>query len=303
MNQGLVVVIVGPTASGKTNMAVQIAERFETEVISADARQFYAEMQIGTARPFPEELSGIPHHFLGHISITTPYGAGQYADEARPVLEKLLKEKSIAIVVGGSGLYIKAFLQGLDELPYVSEELRDSIKSTYEIKGLSWLQQEVRERDEAGYLALDYQNPARLMRALELLTVSDLPLKAIFNQKSKKDLYPTIYIGCEWSRPDLYERINERTKQMQVLGLIEEVRGLMHFKNLNALQTVGYTEIFEYLNGQTSEAEAFEKIAQHTRNYAKRQLTWFRNQTPAIWIKPTEIDRIMELITAKKQYL
>jgi len=299
--KGLVIVVVGPTASGKTDLAVQLAKHFNTEVISADARQFYKEMQIGTARPLENELEGVPHHFLGNISIHDSYGAGQFAAEARPVLDAILAKNGNAIIVGGSGLYIKALLQGLHELPEVSAELRNSINHDFQKNGLPWLQNQVLSRDSKAYYNLDFNNPARLTRALELLIASGKTLEEVYEVPKCSFAYHTVYLGNNWTREQLYDRINRRTDLMMAQGLLAEAEQLWPNHNLNALHTVGYTEIFQYLAGEISLETAVSQIAQHTRNYAKRQLTWFRNQSDTHWIQPNNMKEILHLIQAKKE--
>lgn len=298
---GLVIVVVGPTASGKTDLAVQLAKHFNTEVISADARQFYKEMQIGTARPLENELEGVPHHFLGNISIHDSYGAGQFAAEARPVLDAILAKNGNAIIVGGSGLYIKALLQGLHELPEVSADLRNSINLDYQKSGLAWLQNQVLSRDSVAYYNLDFNNPARLTRALELLIASGKTLEEVYEVPKSPFAYQTVYLGNNWTREQLYDRINRRTGLMMAQGLLAEAERLWPDRNLNALHTVGYTEIFQYLASEISLETAVSLIAQHTRNYAKRQLTWFRNQSDTHWIQPNSMKEILDLIQAKKE--
>lgn len=304
MTSSRIIVIGGPTASGKTALAVELARLLHWEVVSADSRQLYQEMQIGTARPLEDELQGVKHHLLGSHSITAHIGAGQYADLARPIVKHLLTRDNGVIIVGGTGLYIKALLEGLDEMPAISQSLRTIIKSKYESRGLNWLQEEVSKLDPVSYQSMDTQNPARLMRTLELCIASGQPASSL-RQKPKELPFPDAKIlgfYPDYQRDVLYQRIKTRTEAMFSNGLVDEVSGLRPYQSLNALQTVGYKEVFAYLDGQMNLAECKALVAQNTRNYAKRQLTWFRNQGHyQVLPQPTEaVNQIMAALEHAK---
>ncbi len=290
------IVIVGPTAVGKTAVAVKVAEYFHTEILSADSRQFYRELTIGTAKPSKEELQQIKHHFIDSHSITEKYDAAQYARDARELLLRLFMELDQVVVCGGSGLYIKALLEGFDDIPDVPDEIRYQISQRYREQGITYLQQALRELDPEGMTRIDSQNPARLMRALEVVMGTGQPI-ASFQQGEKHMLpYRVIKIGLELEREELYQRIDERMDKMIEAGLFEEAKQLYHFRQHNALQTVGYQEIFDYLDGQYDYAEAIRLLKRNSRRYAKRQLTWFRRDAEINWFNPANIDGIIAFI-------
>lgn len=272
------IVIVGPTASGKTALAVSIAKKLGAEVVSADSRQVFREMLIGTARPKQNELGNISHHLLGHISIEDNYSAGQYSREARQIVEEGFSRLDSMIIVGGTGLYIKALLEGMDRLP-VSDEIRNKVNAVMEAGGLPQILQLLSLAGIEPESLTENQNPQRMMRMLEWVMAG----------KPKTDWEPlpahwrVLKIGIEIPREQLYQRINDRVEQMVSDGLLEEAKALFPKRELNALQTVGYKEFFDFFEGKYSQAEAIEKIKQHTRNYAKRQLTWFRKDPAIRW--------------------
>ncbi len=288
--QKTLIVIGGPTASGKTGLAVQIAKNYHTEVVNADSRQFYKELSIGTAKPKDEELEGVPHHLLGHLSVAEPYTIASYAEAAEKVLKALFERHNQVVLVGGSGMYIKALLQGVDEMPTISTELRDSLNQEFKEKGLDWLQNEVSTADPEFYNQTDTQNHARLLRALEVIRTTGKPFSH-FRKGTPKELpFQVKEIGYEWSREALYQRCDLRVDQMMAQGLLEEVTALEPFKHLQALRTVGYSELFSYLAGELTLPEAIELIKKNTRNYAKRQLTWFKNQHPEMQWFASDVD-------------
>lgn len=272
------IVVGGATASGKTAFAVQLAKYFATEILSCDSRQFYKELNIGTARPSEAEMQGIRHHFIAELSIHNPYSVGDFEKEGLLSLEKLYETYDIVVAVGGSGLYIKALCQGLDSFPEVPSEIRQAVRQLYLQEGLSALQQAVAQADPEYYTVVDRQNPHRLIRALEVSRASGQPFSSFRQQKAQQRPFIPIYLQMELPREELYERINRRVDSMMQHGLLEEVENLYPYRNLNTLQTVGYQELFEYLDGKISKDAAIDKIKQNSRNYAKRQLTWWRRE-------------------------
>lgn len=278
------IVIAGPTASGKSKLAIELAQHFNTEILSCDSRQLYKELGIAVAKPNDQELELVKHHFINHISIHEPYNAGQYELEANELLIELFKEKEVVIMAGGTGLYIQACLDGFDALPKANEELRAELKNLMNTKGSEKLVQRLLSLDaKAGeYIQLD--NPSRVMRAIEIIE-GGVELKQLKKEK-KKRLYRTEKFCLNWERPQLYERINTRVDQMLQDGLIEEAKDLFSHKDLKALQTVGYNELFRHFDGEISLKKSIELIKQNTRRYAKRQLTWFRRDPKFKWVNP-----------------
>lgn len=290
------IIITGPTASGKTALSIELAKKFNTEVISADSRQFFKEMQIGTARPTDEELQGVPHHFLGHISIHEHYNAGMFENDALKILETIYSKKNIAIVCGGSGMYVNALCYGLDELPKQNENLRSELEKILKEKGIEALQEKIKQLDPDYYAVVDLQNPHRLMRAIEVCISTGIPYSQLRSGDKKHRDFDSIKIAIDWPREILYQRINERVDLMFKQGLAEEAKNLLPFKNHNALQTVGYRELFNYFDGKCTLEDAKELIKQNTRRFAKRQLTWFRREKDIKWFKPDELDKVIHYI-------
>ena len=290
------VVIAGPTAVGKTSLAIALAKRFNTEVFSADSRQFYREMSIGTAKPNEAQLKEVKHHFINTKSITELYGAGHYEKDALTELEKYYFNQDIALVVGGSGLYINALIHGVDEFVDVPIELREKLIKQFETRGLEWLQNEVKKLDETYYHSADTHNPQRLMRALEVCLFTGKPYSSFLNKGKTERPFTPIKILINTDRQKLYDRINSRVDEMLQLGLLDEVKNLHDYKHVNALKTVGYKELYAYLAGSYSFETAITKIKQHTRNYAKRQLTWFKNQDAFMEFEPEQLDDITHYI-------
>jgi tRNA dimethylallyltransferase len=290
------IVIAGPTAIGKTALGVHLAKQFKTDVISADSRQFFHEMSIGTAKPTADEMQGVVHHFIDSHSITEPYNVGKFETEAIALLERLFKEKDIVIMVGGSGLYIDAVCKGFDELPEADEPVRNRINTMLANEGIESLQKLLKELDPVYYNQVDLSNPQRLSRALEVCLTSGKPYSSLREGKVKKRNFEIIKIGLNTTREVLYERINKRVDQMMENGLLNEVQKLIPFKNANALQTVGYKELFDQLEGKTELKTAIELIKQNTRKFAKRQLTWFRRDPEIKWFEPDEVEKIEEYI-------
>ncbi len=283
------VVLVGPTAVGKTAAAITLAERWKTEIISADSRQIYREMDIGTAKPSGDELLRIKHHFVNFRSIEEAYSAGQFGRDAMELINRLFEEKDALILCGGSGLYIKALLEGFDEMPEIPDGLRKEIIEKYTQKGLGWLQGEVEKVDPDYFALVDVQNPQRLMRALELNLASGQPMHEL-RKKEKIDLpFQVTKIGLDLPREELYQRIDLRIDQMIEKGLFEEATRFYPQRHLNALQTVGYQEIFGYLEKKYDREEAIRLLKRNSRHYAKRQLTWFKKDQEIRWMRPEEV--------------
>lgn len=290
------IVIAGPTAVGKTALGVLLAKELHTEVLSADSRQFFREMSIGTAKPSAEEMQGITHHFINSHSISEPYNVGRYEAEAISLLEQLFQKNDAVIMVGGSGLYIDAVCKGFDELPEADESIRHKIDELFEKEGIEALQSMLKELDPVYYEQVDLNNPQRLSRALEVCLSAGQPYSALRKGKIKNRDFQVIKIGLNSSRELLYKRINQRVDEMMAAGMLEEVKALVPYKAANALQTVGYKELFDYLEGKTDLATAVELIKQNTRRFAKRQLTWFKRDEEMKWFEPEEREKIIEYI-------
>lgn len=296
-NHKKLIVIAGPTASGKTALAIELAKALQTVIISADARQFYREMQIGTAKPTEAELNAVQHYFINNLSIHDDYDAGKYEAEVIQLLDKLFLQYDSVILCGGSGLFIKAVTDGFDAIPETTPEVREQVQLLYAQNGLSWLQETILQKDPVYYKNADIQNPKRLLRALEVITQTGNPFSSYHKQHQhapRRTHFDVIKICISIDRDLLYERINQRVIHMFDAGLEDEVKALIPHQHLNALQTVGYTELFEFFDGKISKKRALELIQQHTRNYAKRQLTWFRKDSGFIWCKP-DLNEILPL--------
>jgi len=279
----LLICIVGATAIGKTRLAIALAKLFQTEIISADSRQFYKEMEIGTAVPTPSELAEIPHHFIQHKSIWETYSVGDFERDALNQLDQLFLKHQIVIMVGGSGLYVDAIIKGLDEFPEVNDEIRNELNELYERQGLEPLQEELKYCDPEYYNEVDLQNPQRVIRALEVYRASGQPFSSFRKNNLAVRSFNHLYIGLDAPREIIYDRINERVDKMIEDGLVDEAKQLWPFKELNALQTVGYRELFECFEGKLTMDEAIEEIKKNTRRFAKRQGTWFRKNPTIHW--------------------
>jgi len=278
-----IIAIVGPTASGKTALSIKLAQALNTEIISADSRQFYKEMSIGTAVPEPEELAAAKHHFIQNKSIFDDYNVGDYEQDFLKLSKKLFQTKDTLILVGGSGLYIDAACKGLDNLPDKNKAIRQELTHDLKEKGIESLQKQLQTLDPDYYQKIDIQNPHRLIRAIEILLQSNGKKMTDLHQKKAKRDFETIYIGLTGEREVLYDRINRRVDIMIVQGLVEEAKKLYPYKEQNALQTVGYRELFLYFDGQYNLDFAISEIKKNTRRFAKRQLTWFRKNKDIKW--------------------
>ena len=289
MNKNYLIIIVGPTAIGKTALSIKLANYFGCDILSCDSRQFYKEMKIGTAVPNEDELASSNHHFIQNKSIFDNYTVGDFEKEAISKLEDLFKENNIQIVVGGSGLYVNAILQGFDDFPEVSTEIRENVRTQFENNGIEFLQKKLQELDIKQYSTLSIenpqtlQNPQRMMRFLEVCMASNLPYSSFLNQKKNLRNFEPIVIGLEAEREIMYSRINQRVDIMMNEGLVEEARNLYPNKELNALQTVGYRELFDYFEEKSTLEFAVDQIKMNTRRFAKRQLTWFKRNENTIW--------------------
>lgn len=286
------IVIVGPTASGKTALGIGLAKNLNTEIISADSRQFYREMSIGTAKPTPHELNQAKHYFVNSHSITENFSVGDFEKQGLELLENIFKSHDTAIMVGGSGLYIRAICEGFDELPSASAGIRAGLNQEFEAKGINYLQEKLKESDPAYYQRVDLSNPQRLIRALEVFESTGVPFSAYHKAVTISRPFKCIKIGIDYPRELLYQRINQRVDDMIAQGLVEEARSLLPYRHLNALNTVGYSELFDYFDGKTDLETAISLIKQNTRRFAKRQLTWFRKDKDIQWIPADDPDML-----------
>lgn len=284
---GQLVVVTGPTASGKTTWAIQLAQHLETEVISFDSRQLYREMTIGTAQPTAAELAKVPHHGVNSHSIAEPQSAASFTAYLLPIVTDLLNRKGVAVAVGGSGLYLKALLGGFDNIPAKDAPLRAKLEQQWQEEGLSSLLKQLQTLDPVYFEEVDQHNPHRVIRALEVCLVSGQPFSTQRRGEGQSRAFSALQIGLTWPRETLYERINSRVDQMLADGLLKEAQRLHLSRGLTSLETVGYTELFDYLEGRHDWEEAIRLIKRNTRRYAKRQLTWFRKQ-PIKWFAPDD---------------
>lgn len=296
MSQKTVYFVVGPTAVGKTSFAIQLAKHLDAEIISADSRQFYREMNIGTATPSAEELRQVKHHFIANLSIHQAYNVSSFEQDALALLEELFQSNDSVVVVGGSGLYLDALAYGIDDLPDASEELRMDLKRLYDNEGIEALQTQLEKLDPVFYKQIDKQNPKRLLRALEVCLTTGKPYSDLRIGEKKKRDFEIRWIGLEQERAVLNERINLRVDLMLEAGLLEEVKQLYPHKALNALNTVGYKEFFLWLDGEESFDWAVEKVKTNSRRYAKRQMTWFRKNEDIQWFKVSDFPEFSILI-------
>lgn len=294
--RNFLVVITGPTAVGKTELCIEIARQYGTEIISADSRQFYKELSIGTAKPTQEEFKGVKHHFIDFLSIDQEFSAGKFESAVLELLPELFKKNQIVIMTGGSGLYIQAVCQGMNDIPDVDLKFRTELYEELEIHGLQPLLEELFIKDPGYYNLVDKENPQRIIRALEVCRGTGEPYSVYrTDQKVDRDFH-TIKIGLNRARDELFERINVRMDQMIDDGLFAEAKQFEGMRYLNALKTVGYKEVFGYLDGEYDMNEAVRLLKRNTRRYAKRQLTWFKKDPDFVWFHPDEIDKIIEHI-------
>ena len=296
MSQKRIIVIVGPTGIGKTDLSIKLAQHLKTEIISFDSRQFFKELKIGTAPPCEDQLKLIQHHFIHNLSINDEYNAGLYEKDVMKKINELHKKYDNIILVGGSGLYIKAIVEGIDYIPNIPKKIRTAIQKKYEEKGLQWLQNKVKKIDSKFYSNCDTKNPRRLIRALEVYTHSKVQLSS-FHKKRKKDRsFKTLKIGLKTSREFLYKKLEIRVDNMIKNGLVKEVISLSKYQNKNALKTVGYKEIFDFQKNKYTLEEAINKIKINSKRYAKRQITWFNSDKSINWFYIDEIEKIKNFI-------
>ncbi|MEI7662581.1 MAG: tRNA (adenosine(37)-N6)-dimethylallyltransferase MiaA [Bacteroidota bacterium] len=300
-NDPLLVVIAGPTAVGKTPFGIELAGTCSTEIISADSRQFYREMKIGTAAPSREELAKVPHHFVHHLSIHETYNVSRFEADALALLDNLFDKHRIAVMVGGSGLYIDAVCRGIDHLPDPDPVIRNDLKELLSVSGIEALRDELYKSDPEYAKVVDLANPARLLRALEVCRATGVPYSTLRSNKSKQRPFRILKLALELPRDLLYERIDNRVDRMLENGLFEEALALYPQRHLNALNTVGYRELFDHFEGLTSLEYAVTKIKTNSRRYAKRQLTWFKKDQDYKWFMPDDIGRVLELPECKMQ--
>lgn len=292
--------MVGPTAIGKTALSIQLAKAFKTEIISADSRQFFKEMRIGTAAPTLTELAAAKHHFIHHKSVEDGYNVGAFEKDALQLLEQLFKTKNTVIMVGGSGLYVDAVTKGLDDFPEVDPNIRTQLNTILETKGLEALQEKLKALDIASYNTIAIDNPHRVIRALEICIGTHKPYASFLNREKEPRHFTTLTIGLTAERPIIYERINQRVDNMMADGLLDEVKNLQSKQHLNALNTVGYSELFKYLNGEWPLDFAVSEIKKNSRRFAKRQLTWFKKDSDALWFDYTTTpEQIIKTIESK----
>jgi tRNA dimethylallyltransferase len=287
------IVVAGPTAVGKTAVAIAVAKHFHTVVISADSRQLFREMTIGTARPTPEEQAQVRHYFVNSHSIDTPYDAAQYGRDALALIDMLFREHTVLVLCGGSGLYIKAVLEGFDDIPEVSESIRAELVGQFEAQGIGWLQARMEEEDPELFGSIDRHNPHRLIRALEVKRGTGQSIAAFRTQRQHTLPFHVHQVGLTLPREQLYARIDARMDAMIEAGLFEEARALYPFRAHNALQTVGYQEIFDWMDGQYDRDEAIRLLKRNSRRYAKRQLTWFQRDEAMRWYSPFDLGIIL----------
>lgn len=290
------IVLIGPTGIGKTDLSLNIAEHYNTEIISADSRQLYADLKIGTAAPTPEQLARVKHHFVGTLQLTDYYSAAQYEAEVMKKLDELFKRHNVIVLTGGSMMYVDAVCKGIDDIPTVDEETRKTLMKHYENVGLERLCAELKILDPEYYDIVDKKNPKRVIHALEICYMTGQTYTSFRTSQTKERPFNIIKVGLRREREELYARINKRVDIMMEDGLLEEAKSVYQYKNLNSLNTVGYKEMFKYLDGEWELPFAIEKIKQNSRIYSRKQVTWFKRDTDITWFHPDDTDNIMSFI-------
>jgi tRNA dimethylallyltransferase len=299
MKQKNLVIIVGPTAVGKTPVAIALAKHFSIEILNADSRQVYREMKIGTNVPSQKQLATVKHHFIGHRSVQEYYNASIFEFEVLELLDKLFSHYDMVLMTGGSGMYVNAVCNSIDDFPTIDPAIRTKLSASFQQHGIQWLRQQVKEVDPVFYSQVDTCNPKRLLKALEIVTMTGQPYSSFLTRQKKEREFGIMLIGLTIEREILYDNINHRVDDMIREGLVEEVKGLIPFRELNALNTVGYKELFDYFDGKITLGEAIGLIKQHTRNYARRQLTWFRRNKEIQWFRPEKENTIIDYINLR----
>lgn len=299
MKNKTLISICGPTAIGKTALSIELAQELQTEILSCDSRQFFKELKIGTAPPDEKELAQVQHHFIHHLSIFDSYSVGDFERDALRKLEELFKTYDQVIMVGGSGLYEKAVTEGLDDFPEIDPAIREKLNNQFEINGIAFLQNELKKHDPSFFEEIDIQNPKRLIRALEICIGTGKPYSSFRKNQSKKRNFSIIKVGLNLDRETLYERINLRVDQMMNAGLLKEAELYYPYRELNALQTVGYREFFRFFEKEIDLDFAIEEVKKNTRRFAKRQLTWFKKDQKIKWFEPHEKRELLNYINPK----
>lgn len=290
------IVLIGPTGVGKTELSLRIAEQFKTDIISSDSRQLYADLKIGTAAPTPEQLARVPHHFVGTLKLTDYYSAAQYETEVLKLLDKFFREKDTVVLTGGSMMYVDAVCRGIDDIPTVDAETRQMMLDRYESEGLEQLCSELKLLDPEYYNIVDLKNPKRVIHALEICYMTGKTYTSFRTQKKKERPFRIIKIGLTREREELYDRINRRVDIMMEEGLLEEAKAVYPFRHLNSLNTVGYKEMFNYLDGTWERSFAIEKIKQNSRIYSRKQMTWFKRDEEIQWFHPEQEAEILSYL-------
>lgn len=290
------IVLIGPTGVGKTELSLSIAEHFKTCIVSADSRQLYADLKIGTAAPTPDQLARVPHHFVGTLRLTDYYSAAQYEAEVMVKLEELFQQNDVVVLTGGSMMYVDAICKGIDDIPTVDKETRELMIQRYEEEGLEKLCSELKLLDPEYYQIVDLKNPKRVIHALEICYMTGKTYTSFRTREIKKRPFRIIRIGLTREREELYNRINRRVDEMMEKGLLEEARSVAEYKHLNSLNTVGYKEIFKYIDGEWPLDFAIEKIKQNSRIYSRKQMTWFKRDPEISWFHPEKKEEIMNHI-------
>jgi len=296
----LLIVVAGPTAVGKTALAIDLAKKYNTEIISADSRQIYRELTIGTAKPDAKELATVKHHFINSHSISEEYDAASFGNDALTVIKELFKTHDKVVMCGGSGLYIKAVCEGFDDIPEIPDQIREQLITNFEAYGISWLQQQIQERDPEIASSIDMQNPHRMIRALEVKIGTGQSIACFQTKKKLNHEFAISKIGLELPRETLYERIDKRMDEMIEAGLFNEAKSVSQYRDANALQTVGYQEIFDFMDGLYDYDEAVRLLKRNSRRYAKRQMTWFRRDPEFRWFIATDRNAIFDYVESFK---
>ncbi len=293
------VVLLGPTAVGKTALSLELAEQLQTSIISADSRQLYADLKTGTAAPTPEQQERVHHHFVGILKLSDYYSAAQYADEVLTLLDTLYQKQDVALMTGGSMMYIDAVCLGMDDIPTIDVDTRAKMWQHYDEVGLEGIQRELKLLDPDYYAIVDLKNHKRIIHALEVCYMTGKPFSSFRQRKQTERPFRIIKVGLNRERSELFNRINLRVEQMMQEGMLEEAKKVYPFRDLNSLNTVGYKELFKYLDGEWTLEEAVEKIKRNTRIYAKKQLTWFKKDMSIRWFHPDQRTDIISYINAQ----